>query len=216
MAERRARRGTRAAKPAPDAQRRSREDIAAEAVAAAMRLFAARGWTDVSLADIAAEAGLSFTDLHPVFPSKTAVLRGFHDSLDRVVLATPPEADASRREALFELTMRRFDALQPHREALRHLARDLPRDPLAAACIGLRVGRSIAALAERAGVTTTGPLGVLRVKALMGLHAWVVRAWLADDSADMTRTMKALDQGLARLEAVARSFPGAPAARGAA
>jgi hypothetical protein len=49
----------------------------------------------------------------------------------------------------------------------------------------------------------------MRIKALVGLHAWVVRAWLADDSADMARTMKALDKGLERLEAIAQSFPGA-------
>jgi hypothetical protein len=37
----------------------------------------------------------------------------------------------------------------------------------------------------------------------------VLRAWLADDTQDMARTMKALDQGLARLETLARSLPGA-------
>ena len=73
----------------------------------------------------------------------------------------------------------------------------------------MRVCRSIGAIAERAGVATTGPLGAMRIKALVGLHAWVVRAWLADDSADMARTMKALDKGLERLEAIAQSFPGA-------
>ena len=214
MEERRARRGGRKAKAAARPGRR--EDVAAAAIAAAMNLFAARGWTGVSLADIADAAGLSFAELHPVFPSKTAVLRGFHDTIDRLVLATPPETGASRREALFELTMRRFDALQPHRDALRNLARDLPRDPLAASCAALRVGRSIAAIAERAGVATGGPLGALRVKALIGLHGWVARTWLADDSTDMARTMKALDQGLARLEAIARSVPRAPSAPAAA
>lgn len=179
----------------------------AQAVAAAMRLFAERGWTGTTLADIAEGAGLSFATLHALHPSKTSLLRAFAAGIDRAVLAAPPERDASVREALFEIFMRRFDALQPHREALRQLARDLPRDPAAAACQTLAALRSVAAMAERAGVVTTGPLGALRVKALAGLYAWTARIWLADDSADMARTMKALDQGLGRLEALARSVP---------
>jgi AcrR family transcriptional regulator len=185
-------------------------------IAAAMRLFAERGWKDTSLADIGEAAGIGFPELHALFPSKAAVLRAFLSGVDRTVLATAAEAGASVREALFELMMRRFDALQPHRAALRRLAGDLPRDPAAAACIALRGLRSIAAIAERAGVETGGPLGGLRVKALAGLQAWVSRIWLADDSADMARTMKALDSGLARLEAVARGFPGPRTHRAAA
>ena len=64
-------------------------------------------------------------------------------------------------------------------------------------------------MAELSGVATDGPLGLIRVKALVALHLWVMRSWLADDSADMAKTMKALDQGLGRLEMLARSLPGA-------
>ncbi len=214
MAERRAKRGTRSGSAAAPGD--ASPDVAAAAIAAAMRLFADKGWAGVTLADIARAADLPFAALHGVYTSKIALLRGFMDGVDRAVLATAPEEGASVREALFELMMRRFDALQPHRAALRRLAGDLPRDPAAATCIALRGLRSIAAIAERAGVETGGPLGGLRVKALAGLQAWVSRIWLADDSADMARTMKALDSGLARLEAVARGFPGLRAHRVAA
>jgi AcrR family transcriptional regulator len=214
MAERRAKRGTRSGSAAAPGD--APPDVAAAAIAAAMRLFADQGWAGVTLADIARAADLPFAALHGVFTSKAAVLRGFLDGVDRAVLAAAPEEGASVREALFELMMRRFDALQPHRAALGRLAGELPRDPAAAACIALRGLRSIAAIAERAGVETGGPLGGLRVKALAGLQAWVSRIWLADDSADMARTMKALDSGLARLEAVARGFPGPRTHRAAA
>lgn len=178
-------------------------------IAVALDLFAGRGWMHTSLADIAAAAGVSMADLYPVFPSKTAIMRGYLATIDRKVLAAAPEAGASIREGLFELFMRRFDALQPQRKALERLARDLPRDPVAAGAIGMRACRSIAAMAELAGVETAGLPGALRVKALMALYAWVMRTWLTDDTGDMARTMKVLDQGLERLEAVARSLPGA-------
>ncbi len=202
MAERRKRKTNRrpAAKKSGDIDRDA-------VVRSAMQLFAGRGWFDVSLVDIAAESGLSLADLHPVFPSKTAILRGFATQIDRQVLAAAVEADASVRERLFEVFMRRFDALQPHRKALERLAHDLPRDPAAAVAVTCRAGRSLRAMAELAGVTTEGPLGVLRVKALMALQAWLMRTWLADDSKDMARTMKGLDQGLERLEMIARAMP---------
>jgi AcrR family transcriptional regulator len=178
-------------------------------VDAAVALFAARGWAATSRRDIAEAAGISFAGLHAAFPDKAALLERFMDGVDRAVLATPPEAGASVREALFEVFMRRFDALQPHREAMARLAREIPMDPAAACRLAMRATRSIAAMGELAGVDVSGPLGALRARALAGLHAWVLRAWLADDTQDMARTMKALDQGLARLETLARSLPGA-------
>lgn len=202
MAERRKRKTSR--RPAaPESEQIDREAV----VQGAMTLFARRGWFDVSLVDIAAELGVSLADLHPVFPSKIAILRGFATQIDRQVLATAAEGDASIRERLFEVFMRRFDALQPHRKALERLAHDLPRDPAAAVAVMCRAGRSLRAMAELAGVTTEGPLGLLRVKALMALQAWLMRTWLADDSKDMARTMKGLDQGLERLEMIARAMP---------
>lgn len=183
---------------------------------AALTLFATRGWAATSLLDIAEAAGTGLAALHGVFPSKLAVLNGFMDRVDAKVLSEPTEAGGSIRERLFEIFMRRFDALQPHRAVLAAIARDLPRDPCAALGAARRVERSLRAMAELGGVRTDGPLGVLRVKALGGLHLWVMRTWLADESADMAKTMKALDQGLGRLEAIARSVPRARAETGAA
>lgn len=213
MAERRRtsrRRATTASSAAADAGAAAGAALDRDAViAVALDLFAGRGWMHTSLADIASAAGVSMADLYPVFPSKTALMRSYLATIDRKVLVAGPEAGASIREGLFELFMRRFDALQPQRKALERLARDLPRDPAAAAAIGMRACRSIAAMAELAGVETSGLGGALRVKALVALYAWVMRTWLGDDTGDMARTMKVLDQGLERLEVVARSLPGA-------
>ncbi len=202
MAERRKPKTTRR----PAAPRSSGIDRDA-VVLSAMNLFAARGWFDVSLVDIAADSGISLADLHPVFPSKSAILRGFTTLIDRQVLATATESDASVRERLFEVFMRRFDALQPHRKTLQRLSHDLPRDPGAALAAACRARRSLRAMADLAGVATEGPLGMLRIKALMALQAWLMRTWLADESTDMARTMKSLDQGLERLEMIARAVP---------
>jgi AcrR family transcriptional regulator len=176
-------------------------------VDAALRLIAEKGWRATTLADVAAAAGLGLAATLPRFPSKIHVLAAFQRRLDRATLATPAEADASVRERLFELFMRRFDALHRERAAVTRLARELSRDPCAV--LGLAPGAcgGVRAIAETAGVDTAPPFGLLRLNALALVYGYAMRTFLADDSRDLARTMKALDRALGRAEMLARSGP---------
>src|SRR3546814_8839519 len=78
-----------------------------------------RGWCDLSLADIAEAAGLPLSKLYPIFGSKQAILEGFTDGVDAAMLAEASEPlDTPGRDRLFDMLMRRLDALQPYKEAL--------------------------------------------------------------------------------------------------
>ncbi len=177
-------------------------------VAAALGLIAEKGWRATTLADIAAAAGVPLSRMLPRFPSRSSVLTAFQRGLDRAGLGAPTEADASVRDRLFELFMRRFDALQKERAAVLRLARDLPADPASALCLAPGACGSLRAIADLAGVDTAGLPGLLRIKALGVVYACALRTWLGDESADMARTMKALDAALDRAEMLARSWPG--------
>src|SRR5437588_12309881 len=89
-------------------------------VEAAMRLIGQEGWRRLSMAAVAAEAGLSILAVYRAFRSKPAILCAFARRIDETVLATPLEAEADERprDRIFDLLMRRFDALQPYKEAL--------------------------------------------------------------------------------------------------
>jgi len=69
------------------------------------------------------------------------------------------EADERPRDRLFDLLMRRFEALHPHRRALDVLGRELPTDPAAALADRARLLRSIAWMLEAAGISTDGSAG---------------------------------------------------------
>src|SRR5205085_9239142 len=103
-------------------------------VDAAMRLIGQDGWRRLSMAAIAAEADLPILAVYRAFRSKQAILCAFARRIDEAVLATPLEAEAEAderpRDRIFDLLMRRFDALQPYKEALEVLGRELPSDPL--------------------------------------------------------------------------------------
>ncbi len=73
--------------------------------------------------------------------------------------------------------------------------------------LACRVGRSAAALLGAAGVSAEGLIGFARVQGFKAVMACALKAWMTDDSADMAKTMAALDKALARAERVA-SFRG--------
>jgi AcrR family transcriptional regulator len=176
-------------------------DRAARIVDAALALAVRDGWRSTSLAAIAAEAGMSVLDLYAVYRSKAAILDAFHRRVDAAALAgTDDDSDERPRDRLFDIVMRRFDALNTHKSAVAAIARDAVADPLATLCGVPALINSMGWMLEAAGVSTSGWIGRARVKLLLGIYLSVFRVWLADDSADMTRTMAALDSRLRHAE----------------
>ena len=171
-------------------------------VDAAMELVAELGWRRLSMAAIANRAHVSILDVYHCFPSKTAILHAFSRRIDETVLATPLDAepDARPRDQVFDLLMRRFDALQPYRRALQTLRRELPGDPLAALCTGAGLLHSIAWTLEAAAISTVGIGGIAAVKLTTAAYLMTMRVWLGDDSPDLGPTMAALDRRLRGIE----------------
>jgi phasin family protein len=147
-------------------------DPARHVIEVALRLAAERGWAGLALADIAAAAKLRLADLYATYPSKTAILIGLSRQVDRQVLAgLETGTDESTRDRLFDLIMKRFDALAPYRDGLSAVARDARRDPLAALCGMGQLARSMALMLEAAGVSSSGLTGTLRTKG-WGRSTW--------------------------------------------
>ncbi len=189
---------------------------------ALLRLIPAEGWRRLSLAAIAAEADLPILALYRAFPSKAAILCGFSRRIDEAVLATPidsfpPDEDERPRDRVFDLLMRRFDALRPYRAALEVLGRELPSDPVALLCAGAGFLRSIGWMLEAAGISTVGLGGIVAVKLTAAAYLATLRGWLRDETPDLAPTMAALDRRLRGIErwfgSGRRPQPGATASR---
>ena len=180
--------------------RKSKEKSSA-AIEALFSLSVERGWHSVSLAEIAERSGLSMIALHQQYGGKVGILAAFLRGIDEATLqGAVTSAEEKVRDRLFDLVMRRFDALQPHRESLRVIFYDLVTDPLLWPCCGLRLAKTASLMLEASGVSASGLCGRLKAKGMAAVYLATLRTWLNDDSPDMAKTMAALDRGLVRAE----------------
>ena len=169
-------------------------------IAALLALLEDNTWVSIGLADVAAQAGVSLTELRGEFPSMLAILAAHMKATDRAVLAEDfsDMKDEPVRERLFDVLMRRLEMLAPHREAVRSLLRSARRNPpLALALNGLAV-RSQQWMLTAAGISASGPRGMIRAQATAVIFASVLRTWIDDEDPGQARTMAALDRALGR------------------
>jgi AcrR family transcriptional regulator len=171
---------------------------------ALMGLAATRPWSEIEINDIAEAAGVSLAEFRDAFPSKGAVLGGLSRQIDRAVLegTTDDLAGEPARERIFDVFMRRFDALEPYKEALRRIFRDIQYDPLALAALHQVNVNSMRFMLAAAGIGTEGPLGTLKLQGAVLVYSNTMRTWLDDDDPALAKTMARLDRELRRGERV--------------
>jgi AcrR family transcriptional regulator len=180
-----------------------------KAIDAFLRLIAEKGYANVSLREVAEAADLGVAELYRLHPDKAALIAAFMAKIDAEVLAgTRPQSDPEEtaRDRLFDVMMRRYDALRPHRAALAALRRAGLRDPLLAFALGPPVRRSIAAMLEAASLSSDGLNGALRQNGLLAIHYAVSRVFDGDETGDLSKTMAALDGRLKTAERWAQVF----------
>ena len=173
-----------------------------KAVDALMALLAEHSFEQIGLAEVAGRAGLKLSALRAEFGSTLAILAAHVKDIDRAVLAGggADMADEPARERLFDVLMRRLEALAPYKEAVRSLLRSARRNPGLALALNAMAVRSQQWMLEAAGIGASGPKGALRAQGAALMFARVLSVWFDDDEPGLDRTMAALGRGLASAE----------------
>lgn len=179
----------------------SRPDI----LEAAFAQIAEAGWAGWSPRSLAAVTGHDLGEVYDAFPVPAALARRLGERLDRAMLAIPPDEleGLSHRERLFELFMRRFDAMAPFKPGLRRLAREARGEPELLLTSFCALDRMAGWLIELAELPYHGLQARLARRALMVAYARLFAVWLDDDSPDLALTMAELDKRLEQLERAA-------------
>jgi AcrR family transcriptional regulator len=172
-----------------------------KAIHAFLALLAERRFEDIGLAEVAGRAGLKLSQLRADFGSTLAIYAAHVKQIDEAVLdgTDSDTSEEPHRDRLFDVLMRRIETLTPHKEAVRSILSSARRNPgLAFALNGIAL-RSQKWMLEAAGISASGPRGMLRAQGAALLFARVVGVWLDEDEG-VDRTMAALDRGLASAE----------------
>ncbi len=169
---------------------------------ALMTLAATQAWDDISLTDIARQANVTLADFRDLYPSKGAVLGAVSRKIDRAVLeATATDlAGEPARERLFDVLMRRIDALTPYKAALRNISSAVKRDALTLLALNQASLNSMRFMLEAAGIDAEGPLGTIKLQGAVIAFARTLDTWFDDDDPGLAKTLARLDRELGRGE----------------
>lgn len=178
----------------------TRDEIVQKGVEAALKLAETQHWRDLSLHDIAEEAGLSLADFH-THADKDTISAAVERRFDAGMSEGSFDTDETARTRLFDVIMMRFEMMEAVRDGAMSYLRWRDRSLQG---ITLRV-KNRAATAKWA-LACSGLDGASRLPRGVQLAAlgWAItqaeRAWREETSADLSRTMAALDAELIKLE----------------
>lgn len=161
---------------------------------AALQYAATHPWREVSLLRLAALANLSPAALHPATPMDA--VEAIEALFDQAVAEPAIGEQEEPRERLFDLCMRRFEAMEPHRAALASIE---GRDPLVQTAFTVLALRSALWILGLAGLASA-PADLLRVGPLALILLRARAAWRKDTAGDFARTMVSLDRDLRQAE----------------
>ena len=167
---------------------------------AALDLAVSTPWRDVTLAKLADAAGRPLAELYGA--SLGEALDCVEEAFDRAIADNMEALDPTQsvRDRLFELIMRRFEAMEPHRAAVMSMEQGADRDPTLLAAAHQRHVRCARWVLALAGLEADGMTGQARAQGLGVIIGQARAAWRGDDAGDFAKTMASLDKNLRRAE----------------
>jgi hypothetical protein len=167
---------------------------------AALTLAAAGLWREVTLTKLADAASRPLSDLYGA--SVGEAVDCVEEAFDRAIADNMEALDngQSVRDRLFELIMRRFEAMEPHRAAVLSMEQGNDRDPTLMASAHQRHVRCARWVLALAGLEADGMTGQARAQGLGVIIGQARAAWRGDDAGDFAKTMASLDRNLRRAE----------------
>lgn len=173
-----------------------RRDLARAALSAA----ASRPWREVTLPQLANLAGRPLADFYGSSPWDAVDC--VEEAFDRAIAEGAAALDPAQsvRDRLFDLIMRRFEAMEPHRAAVLAMEQGVDRDPVLIAMAHQRHVRCARWILALAGLESDGMTGQARAQGLAVIVGQARAAWRFDDAGDFAKTMASLDKNLRRAE----------------
>lgn len=172
------------------------------AVKAFMEALTTTSFNDIQLREVAEAANVPLAKFLMTFSSRLDLFAAFAQQIDETVLAgdDPDMGEEPARERLFDVYMRRFDALVPYKLALLQLGRDARRDPALTLALGRVASKSMARMAASANVSVDGARGAVVLLGLLQVYTRVMAVFVKESDEGQALTMAELDKALRQAE----------------
>jgi hypothetical protein len=165
---------------------------------AALKIAADKSWSNVTLHDLAVGVGKPVFEFYPLTPADAFDCVDEYFDLAAAANLPAPDRATLARDRVFDVCMRRFEAMEDYRKGLLALDKAIERDALALTSAFARHTRTARWLLALAGADEEGVSAAARAQALAFVLRDARRAWAKDDAGDFAKTMAALDKGLRR------------------
>ncbi len=184
------------------ASAKPQENLRPVIIRAAMNIAGRDGWDAATPAAIAAEAGLSVSDVAALYQNIWEILPDMLDDIEERTEETVRDyLTDSWRDNLHEILMTRFDFAQDYRDALKSLPAYAARHPRHSGKFMRRLYDTLhrmLLLSRLDDDRVTPPV----IAAFSLIYLSLVDRWSKDDTADMSPTMAAIDKRLGWFERV--------------
>src|SRR5688572_17774188 len=166
-------------------------------------MIAEKGLGKTRLSALVQQTKIPLKTLYAQYPSVCAIIDAFLDHVDAEMLRHTSPDTGSKRDLYFDMMMARFDTLQPYRAGVVRWLKDTSRHPTRVASLLKRWDKSLSLMLD---VAKDSPLYPVKKIGLAGVYLVSLRAWLEDESPDMSKTMATLDKALAKAGYVVDRF----------
>ncbi|MGE0046600.1 MAG: hypothetical protein AB7T08_12660, partial [Hyphomonadaceae bacterium] len=139
---------------------------------------AAKPWREITLVDLAKAAKRPVSDFYPATLADAAECA--EEAFDRAMAEGDLDPASSVRDRLFDLIMRRFEAMEPHRAALKAMEARNDADPVLMAAAHQRHVRAARWALTLAGLEADGMSGNARAQGLGVIIGQARAAWRGD------------------------------------
>ena len=154
------------------------------------------GWEEFSMERFAAENKYKTSEIKNLISNKNDLLIEFSKMIDEKVelnIDIEEFENTDVKDNIFELIMMRFDALTPFKGGLKKIIYEI-KSPIILKEISQNILVSMDFYLEFSNAYDHTIFDVIKKKSLFLIYSYCFKAWLNDDSKELSKTMSELDR----------------------
>ena len=154
------------------------------------------GWEEFSMERFAAENKYKTSEIKNLISNKNDLLIEFSKMIDEKVelnIHVEEFENSDVKDNIFELIMMRFDAMTPFKGGLKKIINEI-KSPIILKEISQNILVSMDFYLEFSNAYDETIFDVIKKKSLFLIYSYCFKAWLNDDSKELSKTMSELDR----------------------